>query len=304
MWSDAIVESSFYIENCHFIGNVAQESGGAVYVSDNGGPAGFRNCTFTGNVAGRGGAVFNVNATLRYEHCLFENNRAQQSGGSGQGGAAQIGWSQNVLFKNCEFRENEALGTFVGYGGAIYDAGYNDLLIIENGLFVSNNAQNNGGNAVDIGFELSNVEIVNTTFYDHPASSQIGGTVHMVDFNWLKLVNSIVWSPTWMAGDPAPVGYMGSYLVEYNNIQGGIDVVGGYGGVGNIDSDPMFYDDLGGDFHLTCGSPCIDAGDGGEAPTTDFDGAGRVDDTGSPNVGVGPPWVEMGCYEYVSVNPS
>jgi len=47
---------------------------------------------------------------------------------------------------------------------------------------------------------------------------------------------------------------------------------------GNIQQDPLFADPDGGDFHLTSGSPCIDAGDN-NAPglsTTDFEGEPRV----------------------------
>ncbi|MHC4573544.1 MAG: choice-of-anchor Q domain-containing protein, partial [Planctomycetota bacterium] len=41
---------------------------------------------------------------------------------------------------------------------------------------------------------------------------------------------------------------------------------GGYSGEGNIDADPLFVDGASGDFHLSPGSPAIDAGH----PLTDW----------------------------------
>jgi len=45
------------------------------------------------------------------------------------------------------------------------------------------------------------------------------------------------------------------------------DVLGGYVGVSNIDADPLFVNVSEGDYHLSEGSPCIDAGD----PTSPLD---------------------------------
>ncbi|MDY0004444.1 MAG: DUF4215 domain-containing protein [Polyangia bacterium] len=50
------------------------------------------------------------------------------------------------------------------------------------------------------------------------------------------------------------------------------------------------------DLRLSPASPCIDAGDGASAPPLDIEGQPRIDGPG-PNVGLGPPWVDMGAYE-------
>jgi hypothetical protein len=94
------------------------------------------------------------------------------------------------------------------------------------------------------------------------------------------------------------------------------DVQGGWEGVGNIDADPLFVDPDNGDYRLSPGSPCIDAGDNmavppdeldldddgdtGEPIPYDLDGNPRfIDDPDTEDTGYGePPVVDMGAYEY------
>ncbi len=72
------------------------------------------------------------------------------------------------------------------------------------------------------------------------------------------------------------------------------------GSDGNIWADPLFTDDMHGDFTLKAGSPCIDAGDGTVAPAMDYWGRPRMDvvkvaDTGKPDEGGICP--DIGVYE-------
>jgi len=97
-------------------------------------------------------------------------------------------------------------------------------------------------------------------------------------------------------------------------------------GPGNIDADPLFVDPDGpdddpntwedNDFHLSPGSPCLDAGcnwavppdaadldddgDTSEITPLDLDGEGRFfDDPDTVDTGCGcPPIVDMGAYEF------
>ncbi|MFO7654605.1 MAG: C1 family peptidase [Candidatus Krumholzibacteriia bacterium] len=75
--------------------------------------------TYSQPVNGRhGGAIYIRNASPVIRNCLFENNRAHPTGGTGEGGAIMVaGGSPRVV--NCEFRGNRATS-----GGAIalYDA--------------------------------------------------------------------------------------------------------------------------------------------------------------------------------------
>ena len=86
--------------------------------------------------------------------------------------------------------------------------------------------------------------------------------------------NSILWGNT-SAGEGPEYGgydgYLGGYEVSYSNVRGG------YGGVGNIDSDPMFLS--ADDYHISLESPCVNAGNPnyvGGANEVDIDGEPRV----------------------------
>jgi hypothetical protein len=99
--------------------------------------------------------------------------------------------------------------------------------------------------------------------------------------------NSIIWNHS----SPLDPSSSSSITVTYSNVEGG------HGGTGNIDQDPLFVNPGAGNFRLQAGSPCIDAADETVAPALDFEGNGRVDGPAA-NTGVGPPWVDMGAFEY------
>ncbi len=87
--------------------------------------------------------------------------------------------------------------------------------------------------------------------------------------------------------------------INYSCVQG---LTGQLGGIGNIDADPLFVDPINGDYRLSAGSPCIDAGDNAAVPediTTDLDGNPRfVDDPTTADTGNGVCHVDMGAYEF------
>ena len=70
------------------------------------------------------------------------------------------------------------------------------------------------------------------------------------------------------------------------------DIEGGWPGIGNINADPLFMGN--GNYHLSAGSPCIDAGTADGAPAYDIDGDARPQGAG----------YDIGSYEYIGASPT
>jgi len=126
------------------------------------------------------------------------------------------------------------------------------------------------------------------TFHGNAATAA-GGAVYVWTGSF-ELDSSILWD-----NPPYELGWID---LETPPVVAYSDVMGSFPGEGNIDADPLFADAVGDDFHLQAGSPCIDAANGETAPETDKDGNARVDDPDSPNTGLGPPWADMGAFEF------
>jgi len=93
--------------------------------------------------------------------------------------------------------------------------------------------------------------------------------------------------------------------ISYNDVWD--NTIGDYSGcspgTGDISGNPLFEDSVIYDFHITTGSPCIDAGTSDGVPEFDFDGNCRYDDPNAePNTGGGTDtYYDMGAYEYFPV---
>ena len=95
------------------------------------------------------------------------------------------------------------------------------------------------------------------------------------------MTNSIMWNNALsLQGDPPCPA---CFSVTHS------DISGGWPGVGNVDTDPLFRNSAEEDYHLTFFSPLINAGTSSGAPTDDLDGNMR---DGSP---------DMGAYEFVDL---
>lgn len=105
-------------------------NGGGLYI--NSGSPTIRNCRFYGNGAPNGGAVYVMNGSPTFTNCDFQSNYAD----IGSGGAVYVGGYNDpageVLFKNCHFSRNAAIGqgTNDGDGGAIYVFLYSTVTVV------------------------------------------------------------------------------------------------------------------------------------------------------------------------------
>ncbi|MCR5360320.1 MAG: DUF2012 domain-containing protein [Thermoguttaceae bacterium] len=136
---------------------------------------------------------------------------------------------------------------------------------------------------------VTNCVIANSTTAVRGTSGTITNTVFYnitnVFFDWgtISCKNCLFYNPKWFGPQSAePVGSNG-----------------------NIWADPLFRNADAGDYHLTAGSPCIDAANGEIAPETDKDGVPRIDDPYAEHTGTvtaNGTYADIGAYEFADTS--
>ena len=222
----------------------------------------------------------------------------------GQGGGVYISLGSPTI-------SNSVLaGNYGNAGGGMYTAGGSPTLF--NCLF----SGNSGGEGAGLRSSDGSPTLVNCTFGENHAVN-LGGGIYAA-LGALGVTNCILWGNTSELDPTVETSQIhifgGSPVVSYSCIEGLDTLVGN----GNIGSDPLFVGP-GVDYHLSPGSPCIDAADNDAVPldTSDLDGDAdtsepasldldgnprfvddpATEDTGNPGV-PGPPVVDMGVYEF------
>jgi len=193
---------------------------------------------------GDGGGVYNDFAGPTLNRCTITGNSA-----SGKGGGMNNYWSDPVL------SECAVVGNSAGYdGGGIFNWMGHPVLV--NCTFIGNSAANDGGGMFT---NHASYELANCTFSKNSATNRGGGIFNAKLYDAAVLTNCIFFGneayegPEIGLGDPVMSG--GATSVNYCDIRGGqLDIYDPAGmldwGQGNIDSDPCFADEVGGDYHL------------------------------------------------------
>ncbi len=316
------------IDNCRFTENVAENAGGAI--ANRTSSTTITNCTFTANTAGfgGGGGIFNrENANPTITGCTFVRNRALLDyGGGGMCNNASSPQVSNCTFiqnkaddnggaisnedssptvTGCTFSANSALGS----GGAISSFG-DAAPMLTNCTFRGNSATNGGGmynnddsmptlincafsgnSADERGAAIYNSDdgspkLINCTFNGNVAAVEGGGLYNINEARPI-LQNCILYGDR---PEEIVVRMDAIVFAGFSNIQGG------WSGAGNIDSNPLFINPAGGNYHLRLKSPCINTGNNSAVPpsiTTDLDGKPRIING----------TVDMGAYEYEPRQP-
>lgn len=269
----------------------------------------FDNRAAGGSTSGAGGAIYSQSrAPVHIDGCLFENNRSDWRfayGSYASSGGAMIIFSGNSRVTNSTFRGNRA-----HVGGALWIT--RDTQVV-NCLFVKNEAFRQSVEPYDYGgyagaiYAPGGASTIGTALIDHCTFH--ANTARNVGGIWgnhsLTISNSILYTNTsteveatlldqQLNGDPMII----------NSCVKGLEVLDN----GNIDADPVFFDQDGADniignadddLHLNNGSPCIDSGDDSRFPAdlaaVDIDGAPRFQDDPLSADSAS----DMGAYEFV-----
>ncbi len=276
------------IEDNVFLNNVASDDGGGVKFSHEKNT--FRRNSLIGNSTGdAGGGLELDNDDTDVVDCYFEGNTAGRGGGLHS-------WDNEgpSTIRDSVFVDNHATGC----GGAM--AFDNDLFVVDvaHVLVEGNTSDNDGAGLCTDTFVYTNddgideparaalVKVYNSTFARNVADDEGGGV-------WVELgevtLSQVVFAANSAAdGDGVLANALGivdirnsifqghgnssvleldddgDILVDHSMFWEGTvfdDMSSPIGANGNVIGDPLFVDALAGDFHLSGGSPAIDAGD-------------------------------------------
>ncbi len=220
------------LENNHSIWN-----GGGISINDNSHPV-IADCAIFNNLAdSSGGGIFcSSSSHPTVSHTFLHNNDAIFDGGG-----VYLMDQANMILESCTIGENNADG--MGGGIAVVRSRPN----LQHSVYYGNIGTFGGGGIW--GTDSSDVQITNCTIAGN--SGQYGGGILCGLMSNFSIINDILWN-----NEPDEIypGATSNSEVIY------CDVMGGYFGTGNINSNPLFIDFDQHDFRLQWGSPCIDAG--------------------------------------------
>ncbi|MHC4500645.1 MAG: right-handed parallel beta-helix repeat-containing protein, partial [Planctomycetota bacterium] len=243
-------------------------------------------CRLINNQAGIGGGVYGRESGPAISGCVITGN-------SDIGLYLRTGRTEVT---DCVITDNSGRGIYIigcwepvishcvitGNSGGIYSWANHDSITIDDCVICDNSSGYGGG--ILFRRDYTNPVVTNCTIVGNSANTY-GGGIYNYDGPRVTLRNCIVWGN---------IGRWGAQLRGWISASYS-DVQGGYGGTGNIDADPLFFNAADTDYHLVPGSPCIDVANN-LAPglgETDVEGNPRIIDGDQDGNSV----VDMGAYE-------
>lgn len=251
-------------------------NGGGIYYNNSSGP-GLINVQITGNSAGGenafGGGIYFNQSSPNLSNITLRLNTAFSFQGA-YGGGMYLYNSSNPNLSNFTINSNSAYGRMYSGGGGIF-CDLNSSPVIEYSTICLNITSCEQAPPLGGGLYCSNgsgPDLVNVTIANNEAVSGAGGGIYCTGLvsnpTNPTLKNCIMWDdiPTEIV-----VVNSGSVTATYSDIEGG------WTGITNINSDPLFEDPMVEDYHLTwpnypipgAKSPCIDTGDPASLPDPD-----------------------------------
>ncbi len=212
------------------ISNGSANNGGGVYMGPD---TMLIDCVVSGNQSSQsGGGIYATDRNL-IQDCVVSDNTTVGSGGG-------INASNIVRILNVVVTGNSA----VVDGGGVY---MDEACRLESSEISGNMAGENGGGV----FSRENSTILNCTVVSNEAVL-IGGGVYAVDSVG---VNCIIWQNTVTSGSSSANLFMEGTSGFTYTCSSPLII-----GAGNTDTDPLFLDAAGGNYHLQPTSPAVNAG--------------------------------------------
>ncbi len=202
----------------------------------------------------------------------FTNGVATGGTGGNFGGNVEF-YAARGTVRNCRITG----GYTTDRGGGV--SVFADDCVLENCLIDNNRTTNYGG---AVSRESGSLTIRNCTIIGNYAPNSPGGI-----FGALTLVNCIAYD------NRSNSANQDNYNLGHGQSLTYCCTTPSATGTGNIDLNPLFADAANGDYHLSPGSPCIDAGTDAGAPADDLDGAMRPTDGDGDDTEE----YDIGCYE-------
>ena len=223
--------------------------------------------TLTGGAATFGGGILCISSSPTITYNNITDNAATGTFPEGQGGGIYCDSSSSIV------SYNTITGNSANSGGGIYLSDSSPTLLHNN---IAENTVSVGGGGIVC--SNSALTILNNNITDNTATlgGAGGGGIVCNNSSSLTVTNTNLWNDDAAEGPEIWVGNNSTLTIGYSNVEGGqtpVFVEAGSTlnwGNGMIDTDPLFRDVVGEDYHLmavVCGdssdSPCIDAGDPG-----------------------------------------
>ncbi len=274
------IGSSPIIKNCTITNNIAQGRSYAVsYIGHSYG--GGISCTSSSHPT-------IINCTISDNTTSGGDGSSTWDGGNAYGAGIYSDSDSNLIIINCVITDNTTRGgdggdayDYSGDGGSAYGGGtciYGELTIV-NCIIAENTAiGGDGGSSMMFppGGEDGSVHgggiycgpYNNPTIRNCTITGNYGAGI-CNDGGTTTILSSIIW------GNYGAEVCGSGFVIGYSSIEGG------YGGTGNIDSDPCFIEPANSNYHLNPYSPCVNAGDPSYEPVpeeTDIDGDNRIID--------------------------
>ncbi|MBM4111874.1 MAG: hypothetical protein FJ253_00620 [Phycisphaerae bacterium] len=311
------VEVEVFVEDCIFRDNRASAGGGAIASwsgtfaqisaeeenpsATTGAPVRVRRCRFQSNILHSaidddgpatlyhefGGCAVFSDADLRIVQCDFVGNRNEDEA-SPHGGAV-FAWRPATLLRvvNSSFVENEvqANGLPIPVAGAVLAWGTEEepgmAVNITGCLFAGNRAVGNAGEGGAIAMSSSNGQLMidDSTIVGNDAADLGGGVLTHAD---ATITNSILYRNTSIGSTAEQqLWYIVSDGPEVTIRHSCVEGLALEENDTNINSEPAFVDEQGGNYRLKCSSPARDVGNHNLVPLDDedVDGDSYVDET-------------------------